>query len=162
MIILGIDPGFDKVGYSIFDKSPKGNANFTYITSDLIKTDKKDLHEKRLEQIFITLGEIIKQYKPVKIVVEQLFMFKNQKTVIQVAQAIGVIELVAAIHNVAIERLTPLQIKEIVTGNGAADKIAVRKMVEMTIKEKIIFKDDDQADAVACGLAFCFLNESLR
>lgn len=156
MKLIAIDPGFDKVGYAIFDKTSKGSSDFTYITSDLIKTSPKEKHEKRLKQVYDALGKIIEKYQPQIMVIEQLFMFKNQKTVIKVAQAIGVIELVASVHNLQIERFTPLQIKQIVTGNGNADKKSVQKMIELTLSDKIQIKDDDQADAIACGLAYCY------
>jgi len=94
-------------------------------------------------------------------VLESLYMFKNQKTVLKVSQAIGVIELAGAIHNLPIVRLTPLQIKQIVTGYGTADKQSVLKMIGLTLADKIVIKDDDQADAVACGLAYCYQNAVL-
>ncbi len=156
MKLISIDPGFDKVGYAIFDKTGNGTSDFTYIASDLIKTSPKSKHEDRLQQVYEKLGKIIEEYKPKLMVVEELFMFKNQKTVIKVAQAIGVIELAASIHGLQIKRLTPLQIKQIVTGYGNADKKSVQKMIELTLSDKIEMKDDDQADAVACGLAYCF------
>jgi len=156
MKLISIDPGFDKVGYAIFDKTGNGTSDFTYITSDLIKTSPKSKHETRLKQVYEELELVIEKHKPKVMVVEQLFMFKNQKTVIKVAQAIGVIELVASVHNLQIERLTPLQIKQMVTGYGNADKKSVQKMIELTLSDKIQMKDDDQADAIACGLAYCF------
>ena len=156
MKLISVDPGFDKVGYAVFDKTGNGSLDFTYITSDLIKTSPKEKHELRLQKVFQGLEKVIKKYEPTVMVIEQLFMFKNQKTVIKVAQAIGVIELIASIHNVQIERLTPLQIKQMVTGYGNADKKSVQKMIELTLSDKIEIKDDDQADAIACGLAYCF------
>ena len=93
---------------------------------------------------------------------EQLFFFKNEKTVISVAQAQGAIELLSAIKGVPLLYLTPLQIKEIITGYGRADKIAVRKMIDLTLKEKVDILDDDQTDAIACGMAYCYLNDKLQ
>ncbi|QQS43631.1 crossover junction endodeoxyribonuclease RuvC [Candidatus Roizmanbacteria bacterium] len=156
MKLISIDPGFDKVGYAIFDKTGNGNSDFTYITSDLIKTSPKSKHEQRLKKVYEELEEVIEKHQPKVMVIEQLFMFRNQKTVIKVAQAIGVIELVASVHDLQIERLTPLQIKQMVTGYGNVDKKSVQKMIELTLSDKIEMKDDDQADAIACGLAYCF------
>ncbi len=158
MKLISIDPGFDKVGYAIFDKTGNGNSDFIYITSDLIKTSPKSKHEVRLKKVYEELEKVIERYQPKVMVIEQLFMFKNQKTVIKVAQAIGVIELVASLYDLQIERLTPLQIKQMVTGYGNADKKSVQKMIELTLSDKIQIKDDDQADAIACGLAYCYTN----
>ncbi len=161
MRLISIDPGYDKVGYAVFDKNPNKNTAFAYIASDLIKTNKSDPHEQRLKQIYDTLNLIIKKYEAKLMIIEELFVFKNQKTVIKVAQSIGVIELVAAHNHLAMSHLTPLQIKSIITGYGTAATKAVQKMIGLTIKEPIPFKDDDQTDAIACGLAYCFLNEDL-
>lgn len=161
MIILAVDPGFDKVGYSIFEKIQQTTPPFRYIGSNLIKTNRKDLHEARLKTIYDALSLEIAKHKPEVLVIEKLFFTNNQKTALQVSQAIGVIELVAAQSGLRIIRLTPLQIKEIVTGDGQADKKSVEKMIRLTLNEELIVKDDDQADAIACGLAFCYLNEAM-
>ncbi len=94
------------------------------------------------------------------IVLERLFFFRNQKTVITISQAQGVILLLAAQNNIPVEFLTPLQIKSIITGYGKADKKAVQKMISLTLKIPDITQDDE-SDAVACGLAYCYLNKNL-
>ena len=156
MKILSIDPGYDKVGYAIFEVNKKAIRDFTFITSDLIKTNNADSHELRLKQVYDELDDIIKKYDIKELVIEQLFVFKNAKTVIKVAQSLGVIELVGAHNNLIIHRLTPLQIKQAVTGNGTADKQSVQKMIRLELGDKIAFKDDDERDAVACGLAYIY------
>lgn len=156
MKILSIDPGYDKVGYAIFEVDRKNVRDFTFITSDLIKTNKADSHELRLKQVYDELDVIIKKNNIKELVIEQLFVFKNTKTVIRVAQSLGVIELVGAHNNLMIYRLTPLQIKQAVTGNGTADKESVQKMIQLELGDKIVFKDDDESDAVACGLAYIY------
>lgn len=161
MRIISIDPGYDKVGYAVFDKNPDKKTQYKYITSDLIKTNPEAPHHLRLRHIYDELNSTIVEYAVETMVIEELFMFKNQKTVIKVAQSIGVIELVAAHTSLHIHHFTPLQIKSILTGYGTADKKAVQKMVYLTLGRDITFKDDDQADAVACGLAYCFINEKL-
>lgn len=158
MKLLAIDPGFEKVGYSIFETKTK-NSPYKYITSGLIKTSKTLEHGKRLEHIFNELKLLVDEYALEAVVMEQLFFFKNAKTVINVAQAQGVIELLAATNNLPLTYLTPLQIKEIITGYGQADKQAVKKMLNLTLGQDIKVEDDDQSDAIACGLAYCFLNK---
>lgn len=149
MTILSIDSGIERTGYAIF-KDKK------YVTSALIKTSKSLTTEKRLIEIYMKLIEIMKKYKPDIMVLEQLLFFKNQKTFIRVAQAQGIVMLLAAQNDIKVEFLTPLQIKQIVTGYGQADKMAVQKMIKLTTE--IDIKQDDEADAVACGLAYQILN----
>lgn len=159
MKLLAIDPGVEKVGYSIFEQKVNGSVTFQYITSGLIKTSKTLEHGKRLQHIYEELTSLIDEHLIESVAMERLFFFKNAKTVISVAQAQGVIELLAASKNLPLTYLTPLQIKEIITGYGKADKKAVRKMIDLTLKEEIAIEDDDQSDAIACGLAYCFLHK---
>jgi crossover junction endodeoxyribonuclease RuvC len=158
MIILALDSGVEKTGYSVFKKVLN---NFEYISSGLIKTSKTKTKEKRMQDIYDELTKIIKKYKPNKIILEQLFFFKNQKTAIQVSQSQGISLLIAAQNNIEVSYLTPLEIKYAITGYGRADKKAIQKMIKITLKDKKI-KQDDEADAIACGLAYCYINKSLK
>lgn len=145
MKVLSIDSGIEKTGYAVFN----GRA---YLTSALIKTAKTDKTEVRLEQIYNELKKVFVKYSPKAVILERLFFFKNQKTAISVAQTQGVVLLLAAQFKVKVHYLTPLQIKLAITGYGQADKKAVQKMIKLTTN--IDIKQDDEADAVACGLAF--------
>jgi len=160
-VILGIDSGVEKTGFSVFEKGSNGSSNFSLLNSGLIKTSIGKTRDKRLEMIYKELSKIIKQYKPKILVIEQLFFFKNLKTAIQVSQAQGVCLLVAAQNNITVEYLTPLQIKQTVTGYGRADKKAVQKMIKLTLKTTKQIKQDDEADAIACGMTYCLINKNL-
>lgn len=149
MIILSIDSGIEKTGYAIF-------KNKQYVTSALIHTSKEKSTEARLEEIYSKLKKIFEKYQPDVMVLEQLLFFKNQKTFIRVAQAQGIVMLLAAQNKINVEFLTPLQIKQIITGYGQADKKSVQKMIKLTTA--IDIKQDDEADAVACGMAYIYLN----
>lgn len=161
MIILAIDPGIEKVGYAFFEKKVNGSTTFKYVTSGLIRTSNIEDHQNRLYSIYNQLKTLTLAQKPDLIVFEQLFFFKNAKTVIKVSQAQGVILLLAAQEKIPTKLLTPLQIKQIITGYGNADKKSVQKMLPLLLKQEIICKEDDQSDAIACGLAYCYLNEQL-
>ncbi len=145
MIILSIDSGIEKTGYAVF-------KNSNYLTSALIHTSKDKNTEVRLEEIYSKLKKVFDKYKPGVVILEQLLFFKNQKTFIRVAQAQGVALLLAAQNKIKVEFLTPLQIKQAITGYGQADKKSVQKMIKLTTGIEI--KQDDEADAVACGLAY--------
>ena len=147
MTILSIDSGIERTGFAIFQDKK-------YVTSALIKTSKSLQTEIRLNEIYSKLKEVFKKYKPDVMVLEQLLFFKNQKTFIRVAQAQGIVMLLAAQNNIKVEFLTPLQIKQIVTGYGQADKKSVQKMIKLTTEIEIT--QDDEADAVACGLAYIY------
>lgn len=153
MILLSIDPGYDKTGYAIFRSDHPSNIDL--IASGLIKTTKTDDLIARLKQISTKLSSIIDEYQVDTMVMEQLFFFKNAKTVIAVAQAQGSVISLAADKGLAFHFLTPLQIKQVVTGDGHADKKSVWKMLKLQLGDKLQVADDDESDAIACGYALC-------
>ena len=155
MIILAVDPGFEKLGYAFFEVK-KENKSYQYLASGLITSNKKEPREKRIFFIYSSLKKLIKKFSPEILVLEELFFFKNKKTVIPVSQAQGVVLLLAAESNIKVEFLSPLEIKQAITGYGRADKKSLEKMIG--IFEKIPpKKEDDEMDAIACGLAYCYL-----
>lgn len=157
MIILSLDPGVERTGYAIFQKI--GQNNFKYLTSGLIKTSKECTLPERLKNIYDQLKIIIRKHHPGQIVIERLFFSSNQKTAISVSQSQGVILLLAQQVGVSLTFLTPMQVKGIVTGYGGSDKKSVQKMLsllDMGVPQNHL-KQDDQADAIACGYAQCCL-----
>ena len=106
----------------------------------------------RLEKIYRDLEQIIKEYKPDAMSIEELFFNNNAKTAINVAQARGVILVTARINQIATYEYTPLQIKQAVTGYGRADKMQVQKMVQSILKIEKIPKLDDITDSMAIGI----------
>lgn len=148
MIILGIDPGYAIIGYGIIDSS-KNNALIDY---GVITTPKEDSMAIRLKSIEEGLVFLINKYKPDVVAIEELFYFKNQKTVIPVAQARGVILLTCQKLVGNIYEYTPLQIKQALTGIGRAEKNQVQFMVKSILGLKLTPKPDDAADALAVAL----------
>lgn len=148
MVILGIDPGYAIVGYGIIDT----NKNDMVLDYGAITTPKEDTMPVRLEAIEASLEFLINKYKPDVVAMEELFYFKNQKTVIQVAQARGVIMLTCQKHCGNIYEYTPLQIKQALTGQGRAEKAQVQFMVKAILGLNSIPKPDDAADALAVAI----------
>lgn len=160
MIILSVDSGLEKTGFALFEKKRSIPNGFKYIYSDLIITSKTESNPNRLLSIYRKFVAIIKRFSPDIVLLEQLFFFKNAKTAMSIAQTQGVVILAAAEKKIPIEFLAPLQIKQIVTGYGLADKKSVQKMLKMTLHLDGEIKSDDVADAVACGLAYCYLKRN--
>ncbi|PIY72024.1 crossover junction endodeoxyribonuclease RuvC [Candidatus Roizmanbacteria bacterium CG_4_10_14_0_8_um_filter_33_9] len=159
MIILSIDPGVERVGYALFNK--KAKQSFSFLSAGLIQTKKSSTTSDRFKEIYLELEIIITTNKPEKIILEKLFFFKNKKTLISVAQAQGVIMLIASQNSIPIVFFTPLQIKQIITGYGRADKQTIQKMLRLTLGNIKEILQDDTADAIACGLSYCYWNEEL-
>ena len=151
--VLGIDPGFGRVGWAIVT----GNRSVQQLESyGCIETDAKTDVPSRLLELTTKLDEIITQHQPEVGVVEELFFFKNQKTVMQVAQARGAIVVALKLAGVPVASYTPLQVKQSVSGYGRADKHQVQEMVKRILHLKTIPQPDDAADAVAVALTHLF------
>lgn len=147
--ILAIDPGYDRCGVAIVNSGRPSEL----ITSLCIETNKKDTHERRLLQVYTEVIECITKYQPTHIALETLFFSVNKKTAIKVAEARGVIVLIAGIYNLPLIELSPQEVKLAMAGVGNADKKQVQKMVQLTLKIDISNKIDDEIDAIALGFA---------
>ena len=149
MKILGIDPGLAIIGYSILDIS-ENNVNL--ITSGSIQTQKNMSDSYRLYEIFNDLSVIISEYKPDIASVEKLFYFRNQTTIIPVAEARGVVLTVLEKFKIPIYEYTPMEVKQVLTGFGRADKKEVEKMVKITLQCDELPKLDDTIDSIAIAI----------
>ncbi len=148
MKILGIDPGYAIIGYGVIDTSlPRLVVDYGVIT-----TPKEDSISIRLSNIEKALISLFETYKPDAVAIEELFYFKNQKTVIPVAEARGIILLVAQKYCGNIFEYTPMQIKQALTGQGRAEKKQIQFMVKNILGLKEVPKPDDAADALAVAL----------
>ncbi len=148
--ILGIDPGFDRLGICVLDKE---GTKETLVYSTCIVTSKKDSFEKRLGEIGETLESILIKYQPDELAIEKLFFAKNQTTAINVAEVRGVCLYLSHIHNVAIHEYSPPQIKLAVAGHGQATKKDIAHMVPKILKnQQVIGLLDDEVDAIAIAL----------
>ncbi len=157
MKILGIDPGMAIVGYGLIEVE---NHEITLLTSGSIQTDKKLSDSKRLLEIYNDLTTIVEKYQPDCASVEELFFFKNQKTVIPVAEARGVIITVLEKFNVPIYSYTPMEVKQVLTGYGRAEKKEVEQMVKITLNSDNLPKLDDTFDAIA--IAICHSRSAIN
>lgn len=149
MRVLGIDPGTAIVGYSIVDFE---NGKYTVQDYGCLYTDKTLDMPLRLEKIYEGINNLIDLWKPSDMAIENLFFFKNQKTIIEVGQARGVISLAGQKKGLNLFSYTPLQVKMGVAGYGKADKIQIQEMVKLILKLKEIPKPDDAADALAISI----------
>jgi crossover junction endodeoxyribonuclease RuvC len=147
--ILGIDPGYGRVGWGVIEGH---GSDWQHIAHGCIDTDKRHTFVRRLLQIERELNDIISEHQPNFSSVEQIFFSKNVTTGIDVSQARGVILLTLAHHKIPIAELTPTQIKQALTGYGNAEKRQVQEMVQRELSMKELPKQDDAADALAVAI----------
>lgn len=159
MRILGIDPGYGIIGFSIIDKKRTGNEVVDY---GVITTPKDMLFNERLRAIYESMGKLIDNYAPDEVAIEKLYFNKNITTGIPVAEARGVILLSIVMKNIPVFEYTPQEIKMALTGLGKADKSQVQFMVKTLLHLTKIPRPDDAADAVAVALCHTQTNQTMR
>ena len=157
MRILGIDPGIGITGYSIIEAQ---DDCYELVSCGSIQTDKSLSHQKRLAEIYRDIKQICATFNPQSAAIEQLFFFKNQKTIIPVAEARGVILSVLQKNKIKIQEFTPIEVKQIITGYGRATKDEVAKIVQMSIEYKKLPKLDDTLDSIA--IALCLARNNIN
>ena len=149
MIVLGVDPGTAIVGYSVIEYE---KSKYRVLDYGCIYTDKDEDMPVRLEKIYDGLDGLVKIRKPQDMALEELYFFKNQKTVIKVGQARGVITLCGQKNSLDLYSYTPLQVKMGIAGYGRADKKQIQEMVKVILGLDEIPKPDDAADALAIAI----------
>lgn len=155
MKILGIDPGIGICGFGLI----KAGTGFKMQALDFgAVTTKVDAPmPARLLELYESLMEVFEETKPEVVAVEKLFFSKNITTGIAVAEARGVVLLVAEQRGVPVYEYTPNEIKKTLTGYGSATKVQMQEMVKMELGLDKKPKPDDAADALAAAITCGFL-----
>ncbi|CAM4441935.1 MAG: Crossover junction endodeoxyribonuclease RuvC [Legionellaceae bacterium] len=144
-LILGIDPGSRITGYGIIRLIR--NKPY-YIASGCIRVVNMDLNQ-RLHTIYQGLSEIIQQYQPHEVAIEQIFMHQNPNSALKLGQARGA--AIVATANRPLAEYSARQIKQSIVGYGAAKKEQVQHMIQtfLNLSGK---PQPDAADALAVAI----------
>lgn len=153
IIVLGIDPGYDRVGWSIGKRGSK-NRNFKCVALGCIQTEKDNDIFDRFIKIQQDLKEIIAYFNPTVLAIETVYFSKNKKTAMRVSEARGIIIGVCLDAGMQVKEYDPVEIKLAVAGNGKADKQAVEKMVHLQVGGSVNKFIDDAIDAVAVAMTW--------
>lgn len=148
-IILGIDPGYDRLGWAICQKE---GTHLKVLEYGCIQTQAKDELYQRYQALITKLTEIIDRWQPQDLAIEKLYFSRNTTTAIKVAETRGLIITLALQKQLQITDYNPNQIKVAATGYGKADKKAVEKMVRLQLNLKNTKIIDDTLDALAICL----------
>ena len=159
MRILSIDPGFERIGIAIIEKTNTPKHKLVY--SACFKTSAKLPFNERLVLIGKEVEKVIKTFNPEVLAIEKLYFTTNQKTVMGVSEARGVIVYVASYNGLSIFEYTPPQIKIATTGYGKSTKEGVMSMVPKLIHMDKKTNSDDELDAIAIGLT-CLAREKFN
>jgi crossover junction endodeoxyribonuclease RuvC len=151
--VLGIDPGLTRCGYAVVDG--RGGGAALAVSMGVIRTPASDPLPTRLASLRAELVDLLRQYEPQVVAVEQVFFQVNVRTAMSVGQASGLALCEAAAAGCEVVQYTPNQVKDAVAGYGGADKLQVQKMVQARLRLAKLPQPADAADAAA--LALCHL-----
>lgn len=159
-LILGIDPGSRVTGYGLVrveNGVNNGAINkINYVASGAIRTEVTEM-PLRLKYLYDGLEQIISQYQPDCVAVEQVFMAKNPDSALKLGHARGALVVCATNFNLPVFEYAARLVKQTLVGTGAADKTQVQHMVmhslRLTEKPQI-----DASDALAVAITHIYRN----
>ncbi len=149
MKVLAIDPGYGRCGMAVLERS---GVKDILLHSECVETSAKADFSVRLRQVVDACEHLIKTHRPDCLAMEKLFITKNQKTAMKVAEVRGAILSAAAGALVPVTEYTPGEVKSAAAGWGGADKKQVATMIHALVKIEKAIKHDDEYDAIAIGI----------
>jgi crossover junction endodeoxyribonuclease RuvC len=146
--VLGVDPGYDRLGLALL----VGNHSKQVYEYSECFTPAKGAFDDRLVAVGAHFGKMVEQYSPDAVALETLFITKNQKTAMHVAELRGVLIYEARRRGIPVVEYGPGQVKAAVTGYGKSDKAGVSAMVQKLVRIPVRKMHDDEFDAIAVAL----------
>ena len=156
MLILGIDPGSRITGFGVLDVSTPAPR---YVASGCLRLQDDDLAQ-RLAQVYAGISELIGLHRPGEFAIERVFMARNADSALKLGQARGAAIVCAANHGLMVSEYAARQIKQAVTGTGAAEKSQVQHMVQAILGLNQC-PQADAADALAIALTHAYARAGL-
>lgn len=150
MFVWGIDPGLSRCGYAVLDPGKAGRAALVALG---VLTTSPDLPvPERLHAIQGDVRDLIAEHPPGAVAIERILFSVNVRTAIGVAQAAGIVMVEAIAAGAEVTEYSPNEIKQAVTGDGAADKTQIETMVQRLLHIDRPIRPVDAADAAAVAL----------
>jgi crossover junction endodeoxyribonuclease RuvC len=149
-VILGVDPGLQITGYAVIEPGPRIKEAGIIRGSE--GSRKPDL-EARLQNLYDSIVEVMEQFEPDVLAVEQLYShYQHPVTAILMAHARGVIFLAAGQRRIPVISYAATRIKKTITGNGRAPKDQVQRTIQRELGLPRVPEPPDVADALAVAL----------
>lgn len=148
-IIIGVDPGTQVMGYGVILVK---NAGIELIQYGVIKLNKYTTHELKLRKIFERITQLIEEYLPDEMAIEDPFYGKNAQSMLKLGRAQGVAMAAALARDIPIVEYSPKKVKQSVTGNGNASKEQVAYMLENILKMELSREFLDATDGIAIAI----------
>ena len=156
--LLGIDPGSRITGYGIIDLA---GSRSRHIASGCIRTDSGQPVPTRLKTIFEGISAVIRDYQPLEVAAEAVFMHRNPDSALKLGQARGAALCAVVMAGLPVSEYAPRAIKQAVTGGGAADKAQVQRMIALLLALPEL-PLSDAADALAVALCHGHIRQTVH
>lgn len=148
-IIIGVDPGTQVMGYGVISIK---NAQIELVQYGVIKLNKYTTHQLKLQKIFERITQLVEEYLPDEMAIEDPFYGKNAQSMLKLGRAQGVAMAAALARGVPIVEYSPKKVKQSVTGNGNATKEQVAYMLENILKMELSREFLDATDGIAIAI----------
>jgi crossover junction endodeoxyribonuclease RuvC len=148
-IILGVDPGTQVMGYGVIQIK---NQAIELVQYGVIKLNKYTTHELKLKKIFERMTQVIDEYLPDEMAIEDPFYGKNPQSMLKLGRAQGVAMAAALARDIPIVEYSPKKVKQSVTGSGNATKEQVAYMLENILGMKLSREFLDATDGIAIAI----------
>jgi crossover junction endodeoxyribonuclease RuvC len=148
--ILGLDPGSRVCGYGVVELRA-GARELSYVECGVLTAPAERSMEDRLGEIARGLREVIAELAPTVVAVEDVFVQKNARSALALAQARGMALAVIGLSGLRVASYPPALIKKTVAGSGRADKEQIGRMVQMLIGLRALPRAD-ASDALAVAI----------
>jgi crossover junction endodeoxyribonuclease RuvC len=147
--VLGIDPGTAACGYGLVHER---GGRLREVTHGWWKTPAGRRQELRLRTLFDGVSDLIEEYGPDAVVLEESFVGVDARTALSVGQARGAILVASALAGVECAEYSPSRVKQAVCGYGRAEKAQVQRMVQAILRLETPPAPSHAADALAVGI----------
>jgi len=158
--ILGVDPGLQTTGYAVLEVRPP--APYVCEAGVVRSAEGRATTEMapRLRALYDGIVEVVEQYRPGVVVVEQLYAhYKHPRTAILMGHARGVILLAAGLRGVPVLSYNATRIKKTITGNGHASKEQMQRTIQRELGLAALPEPPDVADALAAALCYYYVQK---
>ncbi len=163
--VVGVDPGLRVTGYAAVGRRRSGHLRqlcWQVEEAGVIRPTPDESLESRLEQLFLALGNVLDQYRPDAVALEDLHSnYRHPRTAILMGHARGVLCLAAAVRGIPVLSYPPARVKQAITGSGRASKAQVRRALCHQLALAEIPEQHDLTDALAVAVC-CLCDQSER
>lgn len=147
---LGIDPGLNRTGYALLERSARGPV---LREGGLIRSTRGCSLAERVYEIASGLSEVLEEFHPDVLAIEQVFsLVRNPKSALLMAHARGAILSKAVERGISVVHYTPTQVKRLLTGSGKASKDQIQRAIKTELGLDRLLEPHDVADAFAVAL----------